>query len=195
MIPNWASSCSSRWLKASHGQITVISVPSPSMPGMSSPNPFTPFLGGLLLNCLVCLCLNLGGPLRGVVGPVGASPVVRLVVGFSLIVGLLSEVCLTQIPLSGCLAGPWSHTRQVVDQCWVQMGFHWLLQALCGPRASQAVGAPQLLPAPGCSSWVRAAVDVQAAEDKMFFHALPLPPHLTRSYLIAPDSISVQFRA
>lgn len=26
MIPNWASSCSSRWLKASHGQITVISV-------------------------------------------------------------------------------------------------------------------------------------------------------------------------
>lgn len=98
-------------------------------------------------------------------------------------------------PVPGCLAGPWSHTRQVVDQCWVQMGFLWLLQALCGPRASQAVGAPQLLPAPGCSSWVRAAVDVQAAEDKMFFHALPLPPHLTRSYLIAPDSISVQFRA
>lgn len=64
------------------------------------PYPFTPFLGGLLLNCLVCLCLNLGGPFRGVVGPVGASPVVRLVVGFSLIVRLLPEVCLTQIPLS-----------------------------------------------------------------------------------------------
>lgn len=31
--------------------------------------PFTPFLGGLLLNWRVCLCLNLGGPLRGVVGP------------------------------------------------------------------------------------------------------------------------------
>lgn len=31
--------------------------------------PFTPFLGGLLLNCRVCLCLNLGGPLRGVIGP------------------------------------------------------------------------------------------------------------------------------
>lgn len=69
MIPNWASSCNSRWLNASQGQITVISVPSPSMPGMSSPNPFTPFLGGLLLNWRVCLCLNLGGPLRGVVGP------------------------------------------------------------------------------------------------------------------------------
>lgn len=37
----------------------------------SSPHtyPFTPFLGGLLLNCRVCLCLNLGGPLRGVIGP------------------------------------------------------------------------------------------------------------------------------
>lgn len=63
------SSCSSRWLNASQGQITVISVPSPSMPGMSSPNPFTPFLGGLLLNWRVCLCLNLGGPLCRVVGP------------------------------------------------------------------------------------------------------------------------------
>lgn len=31
--------------------------------------PFTPFFGGLLLNWRVCLCLNLGGPLRGVVGP------------------------------------------------------------------------------------------------------------------------------
>lgn len=61
MMPYWASSCSSRWLKASHGQMTVIStekgrderpvwfllvletkilnspVPKPSMPGMSSP--------------------------------------------------------------------------------------------------------------------------------------------------------------
>lgn len=66
------------------------------------PYPFTPFLGGLLLNCLVCLCLNLGGPLRGVVGPVGASPVLRLVVGFSLIAGLFcaTGVCLAQIPLS-----------------------------------------------------------------------------------------------
>lgn len=32
-------------------------------------HPCTPFLGGLLLNCLVCLCLNLGGPFRGVAGP------------------------------------------------------------------------------------------------------------------------------
>lgn len=32
-------------------------------------HPFTPFLGGLLLNWRVCRCLNLGGPLRGVVGP------------------------------------------------------------------------------------------------------------------------------
>lgn len=66
------------------------------------PYPFTPFLGGLLLNCLVCLCLNLGGPLRGVVGPVGASPVLRLVVGFSLIAGLfcVTGVCHAQIPLS-----------------------------------------------------------------------------------------------
>lgn len=31
--------------------------------------PWTPFLGGLLLNWRVCLCLNLGGPLRGVAGP------------------------------------------------------------------------------------------------------------------------------
>lgn len=28
-----------------------------------------PFLGGLLLNCLVCRCLNLGGPFLGVTGP------------------------------------------------------------------------------------------------------------------------------
>lgn len=34
-----------------------------------STHPLTPFLGGLLLNCLVILCLNLGGPLLGVVGP------------------------------------------------------------------------------------------------------------------------------
>lgn len=69
MIPYWASSCSSRWLKASHGQMTVMSVPKPSIPGISSPNPWTPFFGGLLLNWRVCLCLNLGGPLRGVAGP------------------------------------------------------------------------------------------------------------------------------
>lgn len=31
--------------------------------------PWTPFLGGLLLNCLVCRCLNLGGPFLGVTGP------------------------------------------------------------------------------------------------------------------------------
>lgn len=70
-------------------------VPKPSIPGMSSPKlrrkknvkiaqfpavsepltqrrlayPWTPFFGGLLLNWRVCLCLNLGGPLRGVAGP------------------------------------------------------------------------------------------------------------------------------
>lgn len=33
-----------------------------------------PFFGGLLLNWRVCLCLNLGGPLRGVAGP----PVTRV---------------------------------------------------------------------------------------------------------------------
>lgn len=32
-------------------------------------HPWTPFFGGLLLNWRVCLCLNLGGPLRGVAGP------------------------------------------------------------------------------------------------------------------------------
>lgn len=127
MMPYWASSCSSRWLKASQGQMTVISttqsqmwlnrllrarqaclkcfsrsvvylpVPKPSIPGMSSPKlqrqrdykaclvirckalqtdsdwmltyPWMPFFGGLLLNWRVCLCLNLGGPLRGVAGP------------------------------------------------------------------------------------------------------------------------------
>lgn len=64
------------------------------------PYPLTPFLGGLLLNCLVCLCLNLGGPLRGVVGPVGASPVLRLAAGVSLIAGLCAAgTCLSQIPL------------------------------------------------------------------------------------------------
>lgn len=36
---------------------------------MLSTHPLTPFLGGLLLNCLIILCLNLGGPLLGVVGP------------------------------------------------------------------------------------------------------------------------------
>uniref|UniRef100_A0A3P9LV42 Uncharacterized protein n=1 Tax=Oryzias latipes TaxID=8090 RepID=A0A3P9LV42_ORYLA len=38
--------------------------------------PFWPGLGALLLNVRVCLCLNLGGPFLGVVGPVappGAS--------------------------------------------------------------------------------------------------------------------------
>lgn len=34
-----------------------------------SSHPWIPFLGGLLLNCLVCLCLNLGGPFLGVTGP------------------------------------------------------------------------------------------------------------------------------
>lgn len=37
--------------------------------GLCPTHPCTPFLGGLLLNCLVCLCLNLGGPFRGVAGP------------------------------------------------------------------------------------------------------------------------------
>lgn len=32
--------------------------------------PFWPGLGALLLNVRVCLCLNLGGPFLGVVGPV-----------------------------------------------------------------------------------------------------------------------------
>lgn len=36
---------------------------------LSPTHPCTPFLGGLLLNCRVCLCLNLGGPFRGVAGP------------------------------------------------------------------------------------------------------------------------------
>lgn len=70
-------------------------VPKPSIPGISSPKlrrrktnkmssfhavpeppkqrreayPWIPFFGGLLLNWRVCLCLNLGGPLRGVAGP------------------------------------------------------------------------------------------------------------------------------
>lgn len=38
-------------------------------PSASSAYPWTPFLGGLLLNCLVCRCLNLGGPFLGVTGP------------------------------------------------------------------------------------------------------------------------------
>ena len=33
-------------------------------------HPFCPGLGALLLKVLVCLCLNLGGPFLGVVGPV-----------------------------------------------------------------------------------------------------------------------------
>lgn len=33
-------------------------------------HPFWPGLGALLLNVRVCLCLNLGGPFLGVVGPV-----------------------------------------------------------------------------------------------------------------------------
>lgn len=148
MMPYWASSCSSRWLYASHGQITVMSkmkktkrrkqimswgvffvfcfcflkeekvmscacfgyvaiwllffylpVPRPSIPGISSPKlvkkennklywrtsdklrwlvggyqketyPITPLLGGLLLNCRVFLCLNLGADLRGEPGAV-----------------------------------------------------------------------------------------------------------------------------
>lgn len=41
----------------------------PWVPGLCPTHPCTPFLGGLLLNCLVCLCLNLGGPFRGVAGP------------------------------------------------------------------------------------------------------------------------------
>lgn len=73
-------------------------MPKPSIPGISSPKlqrrkrlkihrlldiiskslkkkktfrtyPWMPFFGGLLLNWRVCLCLNLGGPLRGVAGP------------------------------------------------------------------------------------------------------------------------------
>lgn len=43
--------------------------PSQGRPFPSSAYPWTPFLGGLLLNCLVCRCLNLGGPFLGVTGP------------------------------------------------------------------------------------------------------------------------------
>lgn len=101
MMPYLAKSLSSMSPKASHGHTTVMSVPRPSMPGMSSPKlpsheqkairistlagvfsnvdgckqfgniyPFWPGLGALLLNVRVCLCLNLGGPFLGVVGPV-----------------------------------------------------------------------------------------------------------------------------
>lgn len=90
-IPYFARSLSSMSPKASHGQITVMSVPRPSMPGMSSPNlwtektsdkyklrdtrtlclclmlnpshPFWPGLGALLLKVRMALCLNLGGAL------------------------------------------------------------------------------------------------------------------------------------
>lgn len=87
------------WYETSDFRSKVSSpVPKPSMPGMSSPKlqrksrlntrtlhrfwtsggyncersdpyPWIPFFGGLLLNWRVCLCLNLGGPLRGVAGP------------------------------------------------------------------------------------------------------------------------------
>jgi len=60
-IPYFARSLSSMSPKASHGQTTVMSVPRPSMPGISSPNPFWPGLGALLLKVRVVLCLNLGG--------------------------------------------------------------------------------------------------------------------------------------
>lgn len=114
MIPNWASSCSSKWLNASQGQITVMSVPSPSMPGMSSPNPLTPFLGGLLLNWRVCLCLNLGGPLRGVVGPwfeAGGAKVVLSLILMSLSVWWFSfrfrVECCSHKPPSRPLRSRW----------------------------------------------------------------------------------------
>lgn len=45
--------------------------------------PCTPFLGGLLLNCLVCRCLNLGGPFLGVTGP----PITRVADRISLLGG------------------------------------------------------------------------------------------------------------
>lgn len=48
--------------------------------------PFTPFLGGLLLNWRVCRCLNLGGPLRGVVGPWLEAGGTKVVVSLILIV-------------------------------------------------------------------------------------------------------------
>lgn len=40
-------------------------------------HPFWPGLGALLLNVRVCLCLNLGGPFLGVVGPAVPAGVAR----------------------------------------------------------------------------------------------------------------------
>lgn len=39
--------------------------------------PFCPGLGALLLNVRVCLCLNLGGPFLGVVGPAALAGVAK----------------------------------------------------------------------------------------------------------------------
>lgn len=47
----------------------------------SDTHPWIPFFGGLLLNWRVCLCLNLGGPLRGVAGP-PVTRVADLISGF-----------------------------------------------------------------------------------------------------------------
>lgn len=43
--------------------------------------PITPFFGGLLLNWRVDLCLNLGGPLWGLPGPVTRMATLLLALG------------------------------------------------------------------------------------------------------------------
>uniref|UniRef100_A0A674BZ14 Secreted protein n=1 Tax=Salmo trutta TaxID=8032 RepID=A0A674BZ14_SALTR len=45
--------------------------------GCVDSHPFWPGLGALLLNVRVCLCLNLGGPFLGVVGPAVPAGVAR----------------------------------------------------------------------------------------------------------------------
>lgn len=63
-------------------------------------HPWTPFFGGLLLNWRVCLCLNLGGPLRGVAGP----PLTRV----ADLISALGSRFILPVAFSRCASGVWS---------------------------------------------------------------------------------------
>lgn len=83
--------------------------PSPSLA-----YPWTPFLGGLLLNCLVCRCLNLGGPFLGVTGPPITLVADRIsALGGSRFMARMAET--PRRPLASRLphAVGWGHTRLV----------------------------------------------------------------------------------
>lgn len=106
-------------------------------PSTSSAYPWTPFLGGLLLNCLVCRCLNLGGPFLGVTGPPVTLVADRIsALGGSRFMARMAES--PRQPLASRLphAVGWAHTR---------LGGSWSAPCFRPPSRSQPSGREEVL--------------------------------------------------